>query len=314
MNERLHKMFHKRVNGAGFTLIELVMSLTVGLVVLSGALSFGIQMMRTANGNELRETVARNAAFIQMSLERDFQLTGVGLQSTGFFGSLAVWSDTVAIFRVPFNPTEAPPYDLNPPAGTNNPLDPGGTCGVRCLDLQKDAGTFDIAVGSVARLQVSGARRIILIESVQDLGATFRVGFTNHTQLLNYAAGLGGGLLLDRFSTIVQKLGPIVYYLEGDTLKRAEQFNLDGSLVGEPMAYDVQSFDVSLIFVDGDEADNANPTDADVTNDYDDILGVRIRAELAADRIDLRVNNGVLYTRSYEWWFAPRNLMYERNR
>lgn len=314
MNERLHKMFHKRVNGAGFTLIELVMSLTVGLVVLSGALSFGIQMMRTANGNELRETVARNAAFIQMSLERDFQLTGVGLQSTGVFGSLSVWSDTVAIFRVPFNPTEAPPYDLNPPAGTNNPLAPGGTCGVRCLDLQKDAGTFDIAVGDVARLQISGTRRIILIESVQDLGATFRVGFTNHTELLKYAAGLNGGLLLDRFSTMVQKLGPIVYYLEGDTLKRAEQLNVDGSLVGEPMAYDVQSFDVSLIFVDGDEADNANPTDADATNDYDDILGVRIRAELAADRIDPRVNNGVLYTRSYEWWFAPRNLMYERNR
>jgi hypothetical protein len=58
----------------------------------------------------------------------------------------------------------------------------------------------------------------------------------------------------------------------------------------------------------------ANSMDSDATNDFDDIVAVRIQATLAADDPDPRVNQGVLYTRDYEWSFAPRNLTYERNR
>ena len=57
-----------------------------------------------------------------------------------------------------------------------------------------------------------------------------------------------------------------------------------------------------------------NIQDSDTTNDFDDIVGVRIRNVLAADHIDPRVNDGELFTREYEWRFAPRNLMYERDR
>ncbi|NNG15598.1 MAG: hypothetical protein HKM89_03885, partial [Gemmatimonadales bacterium] len=68
------------------------------------------------------------------------------------------------------------------------------------------------------------------------------------------------------------------------------------------------------IFQDGDELDGADPTDGDATNDFDDILGVRINAVVAAARLNRHVNAGALYTRSYDWRFTPRNLMYERNR
>ena len=80
------------------------------------------------------------------------------------------------------------------------------------------------------------------------------------------------------------------------------------------MASGVQSFDVSLVFTDGDEAVAANPNDGDGTNDYDDIAGVRIKVALTADRTDPRVNNGAALTRAREWYLVPRNLTYERNR
>ena len=105
-----------------------------------------------------------------------------------------------------------------------------------------------------------------------------------------------------------------MYYLDGDDLMRAESLNIDGTPAGVPVAENVQSFEVTLIFTDGDEADNANATDADLTNDYDDIAGVRVRLTVAADRVHPQVNNGALFTRMYDWVFSPRNLLYERNR
>ena len=299
----------------GFTLIEVMISLTVGIIVLSGALSFAVGMWRSLEGNEIREDVYRDARYMGMSLERDFQATGVGLVSTVSFGSLAVWGDTITILRIPFMPNESPPYQIDPPAGVNNPLNPGGTCGARCINLQKAAdGSFDLEVGDLARLQVNDERRLILIQTIADYGATVAIEFTAAPLILHYAAGLSGGLLLDRFSSFVQKVGAVIYYLDGTELKRAETLNLDGTPAAETVAYGVQSFEVSLLFVDGDEADAANSADGDVTNDFDDITGVRIRAEVGADRIHRSVNSGNLFTRKYEWVFSPRNLLYERNR
>ena len=62
------------------------------------------------------------------------------------------------------------------------------------------------------------------------------------------------------------------------------------------------------------DAHASDATDGDATNDFDNILSVRLRATLAADRADQRVNGGALFTRDYAWRFSPRNLMYERNR
>jgi hypothetical protein len=76
----------------------------------------------------------------------------------------------------------------------------------------------------------------------------------------------------------------------------------------------VKSWETKMIFVDLDEADEGNPQDADDTNDFDDILGVRINATLGTNRPDIRVANGEIFTRDYEWKLTPRNLMYERNR
>jgi prepilin-type N-terminal cleavage/methylation domain-containing protein len=299
----------------GFTIIEMVIALVVGLVILSASLQFAVATMRTVEGGKIREETYRNVRFITMSLERDFQFTGVSLQSSTAFGSLTVSGDTVMILSVPYEPNEAAPYDLYPPPGTNNPLPIGGTCGATCIDLLEDAnGDFDLHVGDLARLQVNGERRLILVQSVTNAGPSVALWFTNASKIFKYTAGLTGDLRLDRYGTFVQKLAPIVYYVEGTQLMRAERFNLDGSLVGVPLADGIHAWDVQLEFEDGDLADNAVPNDADYTNDYDDIVAVHVTATVAADNTDPRVNGGQLFTRTYEWRFSPRNLMYERNR
>jgi prepilin-type N-terminal cleavage/methylation domain-containing protein len=305
-------MLHRISTRQGFTIIELMLAMVMGLVILAAGLSFTLSTMRTFTGGQLREGVYRNARFVNMSLERDFQGTGVGIGRTPSFGTLAVWGDTVAILQVPYEPLEAEPYDVDVLPGFTYPVG-SGTCGAQCVDLLKDSGgNLDLAVGDLARLQVSSERRLIIIQSKADLGLTGQVWFTNHPQILHYEAGLTSMALGS--GAFVQKLLPIVYYVDGTKLMRAQSFKLDATPDGVVVAEGVQSWDVHLIFVDGDEADQANPLDTDDTNDYDDIVGVRIEAVLAADRPDRNVNQGNLFTRKYEWRFAPRNLMYERNR
>ncbi len=123
-----------------------------------------------------------------------------------------------------------------------------------------------------------------------------------------------GDLRLDRFSSFTHEVTPVVYYQETDRLMRAQGFKADGTLDGEVVAYGVHGFDVTLLFLDGDEAPEVNLSDSDFTNDYDDVVGVRIEAALGTDTPDPRLNGGSLITRTYTWHFAPRNLMWERNR
>ncbi len=299
----------------GFTLVELLIAVTVGLIVISAAMTFTVNTMRSITATELREGVTRGARFMGMSLERDFQTTGVGIESTNAYGSLLVRGDTVVILSVPFDPTMAPPYSLIPPPAATNPLPPGGTCGATCLDLMKAAdSSFNIQVGDVARLQVDGERRLILVQSVTHSDTAVTLDFAPYPEILLHSSGFSGGLQLDPSGTFVQKLSPIAYWVAGDTLMRATRVNPDGSLKGEVIAEGVQTWEVTVAFEDGDELDAPDASDGDVTNDYDDILGVRIQAAVAADRTNRHVNAGSLYVKSYDWRYTPRNLMYERNR
>ena len=299
----------------GFTLIELLLSLVISVVVLGASLSFAIAAFRGSEANTLREEVYRNARFIGMSLGRDIQSTGVDIVSEIRFGTLSTFNDTLVLLHVPWEPTSAFPYVIDPPSGTNNPLDPGGTCGINCIDFNKDPSEqFEIVPGDIARLQINTERRVILVTDVKSMGVTVELTFAAAPTFLHLEAGLSGGVLLDRFSTIVQKLQPIVYWVENETLYRSDQLDASGDLIASPLAYNVKSWDTKMIFLDLDEADEANPYDSDLTNDFDDILGTRITATLATTRSDIRVAGGELYTRDYEWKFLPRNLMYERNR
>ncbi|NNG16525.1 MAG: hypothetical protein HKM89_08595, partial [Gemmatimonadales bacterium] len=141
------------------------------------------------------------------------------------------------------------------------------------------------------------------------------VTFTDADVVLRQPGGFSGGLLLDRFGTYVQELSPIMYYLDDEEqLWRSFRLNLDGSPAGDILAYGVEEFDVKLIFADDDELEGANPTDADDSNDYDDIVAVRVRVTLKANRTDARVNQGQLLRRRYDWTISPRNLRYEKQR
>ncbi len=320
-SDRIGTGISRRYRQRGFSLFELIIALSVGVIVLGAAIGYLLREMRTLAGSEIRQSLNRNARYIAITLRHDIQKAGVDIDSNITFGTVATWAgtygDTLLILHVPYLPEPAPLHSLIPPTGTDDPLPAGGTCGARCVDLLKDpAQPLELQPRNLARLQVRDTRRLILIDEVTETSATsFQASFTELPTILRLTAGLDGGLQLTRTGTFVQKLAPILYYVDAEQqLIRAERMNLDGTLDGDIVAYGVDKFDVKLLFADGDELEVANYNDTDDSNDYDDIVGIKVAVTVAAYRADPRVNQGELLKRDYEWFISPRNLRYERNR
>ena len=293
----------------GFTLIEMLIAMIVGVLVLSAAMSVGLSTFRSLTGVQLKDGIDRNARFIGLALQRDLTETGVDIDALPDFGTLTVWNDTIVILRVPFIDSAAPVYNLD----TLN--FPNAVCGTDCLDIKSTVAPI-LAVGDLARFQLNTTRRLVLVTGLGPVGGGYRVNFSPLDTILNHDADIPitGLFPANATSAFVQRLALVAYWRQGTQLMRATQVDTSGAPLGEVIADGAQSFDVTLIFTDGDELDHADGLDADSTNNYDQIAAIRTRAVLQADRADQRVSSGILLTRPYEWFISPRNLIYQRNR
>ena len=303
---------------AGFTIIELLVAMVVGIIVFMSATGILLATFRAQTGGDMREEVIRNARFLGEALHRDLSEAGVDLRSTTTFGSVDVRNDTVSVLSVPFDPDEAPVYRIAPPAGSPNPLPPGGTCGAACIAVVSDSAGKPVRLlpGDVAKLQVNNVRHLIVVTGVAAAGPdTFRISFLDTDSVLHRPAGFAGGLLLDRAGTSIQRLAAAVYWRDpaGQVL-RATRFNTDGTLQGVQLFEGATAFEASVIFVDGDELTSVSGADADHTNDYDQIASVRVQGTLASGQTSPQVNGGRPAQRRFSWRFSPRNLRYERSR
>jgi type II secretory pathway pseudopilin PulG len=300
----------------GFTLVEVLISLTVAMVVISGAVAFSVQSWKTRRGWTVRETVDRDARFVGLSLARDVQESGIAFTSTTVFASLDTYGDTLSVMSVPYEPAEAGVYPIYNDGDTLTTYPPGGTCGTNCIDFQKVSGNYDLRTGDLARLQVGSTRRLLLLTSVADRpNGLFRVNFLPVSRIANRPAGLDS-LLLMRSGTSIQKANLVLYYLDPtkQALMRAQKLDASGQPIGSPVAGNVEAFEARLVFTRGSEHRTYSGVDADTTNDGNDIIGTKLRAKIRSTKSDPTVNGGQPIARWYEWRVSPRNLLYEKNR
>lgn len=306
----------------GFSLVELLMALTIGMVVIVAGTEFAVRTFKARRGWTVRETVDRNARFAGLSLRRDAALAGVALESGATFASVGTGGDTLSLLRVPWmkwpartDSAEAPVYPLHDDGGSGPTYPPGGNCGVTCLEFDRLGQPIFIAPGDLIHLRIGTVRRLLLVAGVTAEDPTFRVTFLNVPALAGRPSGLGEVPLL-RSGTSMQQVSAVLYWREtgANRLLRATRFSETGQPLGEAVATDVTAFTARVLFVNGTEAANYNGLDADTANDGDDIIGVRVRAQIRATRADPAVNGGVRVGRWYEWRMSPRNLLYEKNR
>lgn len=301
----------------GFTIVELLIAMTVGLVVLTLASQLVLGSVRSISSSDARSFVDRQARFLSTSLQRDLQEAGVDLQSTTDFGSVQAYGDTLVLLRVPYEGTPAEPSREYPTAFSTRPGNGNGTCGGNCLDLQRGTAPFEPQAGDVLLLQLGNTRRLVVAGTVSTGSGNARLTWPGRGQLMGRRYGLRNPdvrLQAQPLANIVRRLEATMYYRRGDSLMRASRFD---PTTGDPqpqlLATGVTDFRVRLFFTDGDSATTSIDTDADATNDPNDITAVGITAVLQPDPEDIR--RGFSATpRTVRWFIAPRNLAYERNR
>lgn len=302
----------------GFSLVELLVAMVVGVIVLMLATQIVLAATQSITSGDARASVDRTARFLGLSLQRDLQEAGVDLESSVDFGSVHAYGDTLAILRVPYEGSPAMPsreypsqFSVRPAAGT-------GTCAATCLDVARGTAPFEPQAGDVLLLQVANARRLVVAGTTSTGSGTAVLNWPDlPTGFLGRRYGLRNpDLRLDAqpLANLVRRLEAQVYYRQGDALVRATRFNpLTGAPDGQVIATGVTSFRVWLHFVDGDSASTANGSDADATNDPNDLVGVSVVAVLAPDPNDIRRGYSAS-PKTVRWFYAPRNLAYERNR
>ncbi len=300
----------------GFTLAEVLISMTIGMVVIGSATAFSLSSWQTRRSWTVREGVDRGARFVGLSLARDVQEAGIAMVGTPVFSALGATGDTVSVLSVPFEPDEAPVYPIFDDGDTLPNYPPGGTCGATCIDFNKVGGAYELKAGDLVRLQVGTTRRLLLLTSVANKSSSlFRIQFLPATRLVNRPAGIDS-ILLARSGTTIQRLNVVMYWRNAASkeLMRAQRLKSTGAPDGDVMASGVQAFTSRLVFVSGAEHPTYDGLDADTTNDGNDVMGIRIRTQMRSDRSDPAVNGGVPVSRWYEWRVAPRNLLYEKNK
>ncbi len=310
---------------SGMTLVEVMIAMVVGIVVLGASMNFTMHTFRGVESASLREDLFRSGRFIGSSLERDLASTGVAIKSQERFGTLMAKGDTLVIVSVPYDSITVAPFTaLTPtysmPAGTATPAINGtGNCGTRCVTVQGSAGdTVKFGVGSMVQMMVDNERRFINVTRKTARSSNrYDIEFTIADTLMLHPAGWvrpdpsATPLLLRPAETSFQRLSPVMYFRNAQNqLVRATRLNGANVPVGDVVADSVTAMSIWLFYADGDSARTSNPSDADDSNDHDDLAAVSVRVTLRGTRPD----RGVVPTKVFEWRYAPRNLAYERNR
>jgi prepilin-type N-terminal cleavage/methylation domain-containing protein len=320
-------------NRRGMTLVEIMIAMVVGVIVMGAAMSFTVTTFRGVEHTNMREDVFRTGRFLGSSLERDVSHAGVAISSQTRFGTLMAKGDTLVIVSVPFDSLQSPPFPVgralapvySMPAGTPTPATPGlGTCGTHCVDVQvattMPTDTLQFGVGSMVQMNVDNERRFLNVTGKRIMGGgRFQITFSPADTLFLHPADWAApaasalNLQLRPAETSFQRITPVMYYRDAQNrVIRSTGLTAGGAPIGDVMAENVVGWEVWLFFADGDSVESADPTDADVSNDHDDLASVKVTATLQNVRADRNVGTPV--QRTFEWRYSPRNLAYERNR
>jgi len=304
----------------GFTLVEMMMAITIASLVVGAALSMFDSFMKNERATSIRTEVHQNARYAVDMLTRELLEAGEGLDPTATFAVVATADgsagapDSLYIVR---SDAATPVHQVLTPTG-----DPTSEIllNITCADS-----VLDIRPGTVLHLATGPARGLAIVNSVtrNETGVSCPppdpADDIGHVAL-GVSAPNGGKhgwpLAANQAGAAAHRVNVAVYFVNTDgptpVLVRATRFE-SGQWIGPPIAEGIVDFQTQLVFGDGGVAEEASSTDADATNDYDDVFTVRAFLTARAWRTDRNLAGGGIYEREYSVRATPRNPLYSRN-
>lgn len=311
------------VHPAGFTLVEMLIGMVLGLMLVGGSLTVFDSVRQSSRVEGLRVHLQQNARYALDLVVRDVMEAGQEIDPTSRFGVVAVGDggalpDTLYVLTI--SPGMKPHVVKKPPANEEKSK---VVLKITCVDP-----IDDLEVGSFLHLSSGTARGIALIEGMvrtessalkDDCGNPSPPGEIGELELsVTTADGEGHGWIFEGNveNAVGWKADPSVYYVdEGSSSKRlmrATDYSA-GEWRGVPLSEGVSDLQLEYVFTGGATGIEASGTDADEDNDYDDVDSVSIVLTVEAVRRDKDLAGGGTYERSYATRATPRNNIYTRN-
>lgn len=308
----------------GFTLVESIIALTLGSLVVLGAISLFSTQRRATSATEVRSEVHQAGRYALDMLNRDVSRAGEGIDPTSEFAVVATAdggggaADTTWILRAP---QTAPTHETAA-------VEPGFEKDSLNLRIRCNDPVDDVRAGVLVYIASGSSRGVAYVldteEDITDTCSssdpdTKQVGLL-HASVTVIDGEDHGWVFQDNSADMAAiRVVPVVYFAEDPDaaprrLVRATDYDPDtGDWSGPPVAEGVRDFQVRLQLTDGRVVEEADPADADPDNDYDDIDIVRFDLTLEALRTHQSLEGGQRLTREYSLAVTPRNQMYTRN-
>jgi prepilin-type N-terminal cleavage/methylation domain-containing protein len=303
----------------GFTLVEMLMTITISSLVVGAALSLFDSFMKNERATSIRTEVHQNARYAVDMLTREILEAGEGLDPTAKFAVVSTADGSSGapdtLFIVRSDAGTAVHQVLEP---TGDPLKE------ILLNLTCADSVLDVRAGTLLHLARGPTRGLAIVNSVtrNETGVSCPPvdpdADIGHVVLGVTAAARPHGwkLRANKDGAAAHRVNVAVYFINTDgptpVLVRATRQE-SGKWVGPPIAEGIVDFQTDLVFGDGGVAPEASSKDTDATNDYDDIFTVRAYLKARAWRTDRNLAGGGVYEREYSVRATPRNPLYSRN-
>lgn len=306
---------------AGFTLLELLIAMFIGVIMVAGSLGL-LDLTRGSSRTErLRLEMQQNAREARDMITRDLQQAGQGMDPNSSFGVVATADggtgqpDTLFI------------QYLEPDTPDHAVLDPGAGMEKSRVILKVTCGdpVDDIAPDDFLYVANGSARGVAHVTAVTHNVSGSCGGQPPTTQIgtatldVSVVDGEAHGWVLhgNAAGGVALRVRAVAYFLDTGNagspyLARSTSYQ-GGAWQPVPVGDMVSDFQAELLFADGDVADVADDGDADPTNDYDDFNTVRITFDAETRWQDKDLEGGQRYVRSYSLSVTPRNQLYTRN-
>ena len=283
----------------GFSLVELLIGLTLTMVVVGAFINLFIKQSKAYKNESLRQEMFLTGRIALDEIQREAMNAGTGLP--GLFSSVQVMNgaagepDTVTFLYIP--PTDITLKLQKSPAPAS-----------QTFFLTGDSDIDQLILGD--HLIIWDETEFNIIELTQINVSNGKVNFVPPAGV-NTPEGLAHSY--DPATTHVARVAVYSITVDNDTdPDHPFLYKFRGNYPVGTVAYDIEDLQVTIIFADGDTASVADDTDADETNDALDLRGVlaTVTARSSQPVEGFQLSEDGYYRQEFTSTISPRNIIY----
>lgn len=272
--QRQQPVSGKLLSARGFTLIELMIAMTMTLIVVGAFINLFIKENKSYMTESLRQEMNLNGRMALDDIQREAMNAGTGIP--GLFPAVQVFDggpdepDTITFIYVPQSNLTLK-FATSPPPNAN----------ANSMKFSSDSDVADLEVGD---------HLIIYDETDFNIIEVTSLNVHSGTAVFVPPAGVntsdGLAKAYNPANTVIARVSLMSITVDKTDPDRPEMVRFKGNNLLGAVAIDIENLQVTIIFEDGDTASVADDSDADTTNDPMDLRAIIVRLVARSSRTD----------------------------